>query len=92
MALSCARTLPVALGRRRRRPRFQMLDKAVLPTISAMRLVGVVDTHAPLNRSAKPSASTRSSGSAGVSPFGRVSHVAIVARRPGTKQERLSST
>ena len=47
MALSCARTLPVALGRRRRRPRFQMLDKAVLPTISAMRLVGVVDTHAP---------------------------------------------
>ena len=24
-----------------------MLDKAVLPTISAMRLVGVVDTHAP---------------------------------------------
>ncbi len=47
MALSCARTLPVALGRRRRWPRFQMLDKAVLPTISAMRLVGVVDTHAP---------------------------------------------
>ena len=48
MALSCARTLPVALGRRRRRPRFQMLDKAVLPTISAMRLVGVVDALAPL--------------------------------------------
>ena len=60
MALSCARTLPVALGRRRRRPRFQTLDKAVLPTISAMRTSSALWTRMrPLKSNDEQEMSTR---------------------------------
>ena len=59
MALSCARTLPVALGRRRRRPRFQTLDKAVLPTISAMNSSALWTRMRPLKSNDEQEMSTR---------------------------------